>query len=323
MHFLLIFLKTNNMQLRKIAYLIQAHADPENLKRLINALDDHDDFFIHIDKKSNIEPFFQLLQERNNVFFIDGSDRIKVYWGGFSQVRATLNLIEKCLIQNKINDSDYLKVILISGADYPIKSKQELKDYLVDFKEVNFIRGMNVTEANTKKYNYCLRNYLFFDFFLINQKITRVFRKIINILGSSLFKKANYVLVNNGNKMNVFHGSSWWALNTDVVEYIHAYSKNNDNLKKYFRYSLASDEKYFHTIFFNSDFSKTNIYKGSEPYIPATYAFSNLHIIDPSLSKWFDERDLKSIKESDRFFVRKVSTKNSKTLLDLIDLELL
>lgn len=311
------------MQLPKIAYLIQAHADPENLKRLINALDDQDDFFIHIDKKSNIDPFYELLKEKSNVFFIEDPDRIKVYWGGFSQVRATLNLIEKCLVQNKINGSDYLKVILISGADYPIKSKKTFKSYLETFKDVNFIRGMNVTEANTKKYNYCLRNYLFFDFFLINQNITRVFRKILNLIGSTIFKKTNYVLLENGKKMDVFHGSSWWALNIEVIKYIQEYSRNNNTLKKYFRYSLASDEKYFHTIFFNSVFSKTNISKGSEPYIPATYAFSNLHIIDPSLSKWFNERDFESIKESDRFFVRKVSTKNSKTLLDLIDLELL
>ncbi|MDR7210672.1 beta-1,6-N-acetylglucosaminyltransferase [Flavobacterium piscis] len=311
------------MPRHKIAYLIQAHADPENLQRLINALDDDNDFFIHIDRKSEINSFYQLLKEKKNVFFMEGTDRIKVYWGGFSQVKATLNLIEKCLLQNCINDSDYLKIMLISGADYPIKSNEELRDYLLKFKKVNFIRGMNVTEANTKKYNYCLCNYLFFDFFLINKTVTKFVRKILNILGSAFIKKNNYVVDNNGNKIDVFHGSSWWALNLDVIEYIHAYSKKNDNLKNYFRYSLAADEKYFHTIFFNSSFSTTNISKGSEPYIPATYAFSNLHIIDPSLSKWFDEKDFNTIKVSDRFFVRKVSTKNSKKLLDLIDDELL
>lgn len=311
------------MQPYKIAYLIQAHADPENLLRLINALDDNNDFFIHIDKKSDIAPFYQLLKEKNNVFFLEGQNRIKVYWGGFSQVEATLNLIEKCLTQNNINDSDYLKVILISGSDYPIKSKEQIKKYLSDFKEVNFIRGMNVTEANTKKYNYCLRNYLFFDFFLVNKKVTRFSRKILNILGSTIFKKPNYVLDKQGKRIDIFHGSSWWALNIDVIKYISAYSKDNENLKKYFKYSLASDEKYFHTIFFNSSFSKTNIYKGVEPYIPTTSAFSNLHIIDTSLSKWFDEKDFNIIKASDKFFVRKVSTHKSQKLLNLIDTELL
>ncbi|MDW8852242.1 beta-1,6-N-acetylglucosaminyltransferase [Flavobacterium sp. MMLR14_040] len=311
------------MQKPKIAYLIQAHGDPENLLRLINALDDNNDFFIHIDKKSDITPFYELLKAKNNVFFLEGQKRIKVYWGGFSQVEATLNLIEECLIQNDINKEDYLKVILISGSDYPIKSTAEFKEYLVDLKEVNFIRGMNVTEANTKKYNYCLRNYLFFDFFLINKTITRFSRKTLNILGSTIFKKPNYVLDNQGKRLDIFHGSSWWALNIDVVQYIAAYSKEHTTLKKYFRYSLASDEKYFHTIFFNSGFSKTNIYKGAEPYIPATSAFANLHIIDTSLSKWFDEKDFDIIKTSEKFFVRKVSTQKSQKLLDIIDIELL
>jgi hypothetical protein len=311
------------MQPPKIAYLIQAHEDPENLLRLINALDNNSDFFIHIDKKTNIDPFYQLLKAKDNVFFMEDKNRINVYWGGFSQVKATLNLIEKCLMQNDVNDSDYLKVIFISGSDYPIKSKDEFRRYLLEFKEVNFIRGMNITQANTKKYNYCLCNYLFFDFFLINKKVTRVSRKILNILGSTIFKKPNYVLEKNGNKIDIFHGSSWWALNIDVIKYVHTYSMDNDNLKKHFQYSLASDEKYFHTIFFNSKFSKTNIYKGPEPYIPTTSAFSNMHIIDTSLSKWFDEKDFNFIKASDKFFVRKVSTKNSKTLLDIIDFELL
>lgn len=319
----MIFLKTNNMELPKIAYLIQAHADPENLLRLINALDDTNDFFIHVDKKSDITPFHQLLKEKNNVFFLEGQKRINVYWGGFSQVEATLNLIEQCVNQNDINNADYLKVIFISGSDYSIKSAAEFKKYLLDFKEVNFIRGMNITEANTKKYNYCLRNYLFFDFFLINKTVTRYSRKILNILGSMIFKKPNYVLDNQRNKIDIFHGSSWWGLNIDVIRYIHQYSKDNNTLKKYFRFSLASDEKYFHTIFFNSVFSKTNIYRGAEPYIPATSAFANLHIIDTSLSKWFDEKDFDSIKVSDKFFVRKVSTQKSKKLLDLIDVELL
>jgi len=311
------------MQSSKIAYLIQAHEDPENLLRMINALDDNNDFFVHIDKKANIDPFCQLLKAKNNVFLMEDQNRIDVYWGGFSQVEATLNLIEKCLIQNDVNDSEYLKVIFISGSDYPIKSKEELRDYLIKFKELNFIRGMNITQANTKKYNYCLRNYLFFDFFLMNKKVTRFSRKILNILGSTIFKKPNYVVENNGNKIDIFHGSSWWALNIDVIKYIQTYSKENDNLKKYFKYSLASDEKYFHTIFFNSRFSNTNIYKGPEPYIPTTSAFSNMHIIDTSLSKWFDEKDFNFIKASDKFFVRKVSTKNSKKLLDMIDFELL
>lgn len=311
------------MQPPKIAYLIQAHSDPGNLLRLINALDDTNDFFIHIDKKSDITPFYQLLKEKNNVFFLEGQKRIKVYWGGFSQVEATLNLIEECLIQNDINDEDYLKVIFISGSDYPIKSAAEFKKYLVNLKEVNFIRGMNITEANTKKYNYCLCNYLFFDFFLINKIVTRYSRKILNILGSTIFKKPNYVLDNGEKKIDIFHGSSWWGLNIDVIKYIHKYSKDNNTLKKYFRYSLASDEKYFHTIFFNSGFSKTNIYSGVEPYIPTTSAFANLHIIDTSLSKWFDEKDFNTIKSSDKFFVRKVSTQKSQKLLDLIDIELL
>lgn len=41
----------------KIAYMIMAHRDPEQLRNLVEALDYKADFYIHIDKKSDIVKF--------------------------------------------------------------------------------------------------------------------------------------------------------------------------------------------------------------------------------------------------------------------------
>src|SRR5690606_13780845 len=156
-----------------------------------------------------------------------------------------------------------------------------------------------ITKANAEKYNYCVSNYLFFDFYAISPMATRLIRKALNLTVNMIKKKTNYIVDNNGHRVDLFHGSSWWALNIDVIRYIQNYTAQHREISNYFRYSLASDEKFFHTIFFNSVFAKTNLSGGEESFVPYTTAFANIHIIDPSLQKWFDLKDFDKIKDSD------------------------
>jgi hypothetical protein len=50
---------------------------------------------------------------------------------------------------------------------------------------------------------------------------------------------------------------------------------------------------------------------------------ANLHLIDPTLAKWFTIADREEVARSDRYFLRKVRTGASDELLDYIDAELL
>lgn len=302
----------------KIAYLIAAHADPAHLARMVYMLDHHADFFIHIDRKQAIEPFTDRINGPN-IYFLTGRDRVTVHWGGFSQVRATLNLMSRCLAVNKRNTIPYKKVVFMSGADYPIKPAEYIHHYFDEHREVNFIRGMNITRANAKKYNYCVSNYLFFDFHTFSSTLTRIIRKVLNVGVNRVAGKPNYASERGGGRIELYHASSWWALNVEVIRYICRYAEEHPELSRYFRYSLASDEKFFHTIFFNSRYATTNLFGGAEPFVPMTAAFANLHIIDPSLQKWFGVNDLEHVIASDKLFVRKVSTRHSTELLDRID----
>ena len=77
--------------MKKKTYIILAHKAPDQLKRLIDRLNDEDSFFfIHIDKKSYIEPFTECVVG-NNIKFI--TNRINCLWGDFSQVIATLGFL--------------------------------------------------------------------------------------------------------------------------------------------------------------------------------------------------------------------------------------
>ena len=61
-----------------IAYLISAHTDAPQLKRLIDALHPQAEFFVHIDSKSDLEEFTRLIKSPR-VHFIP--QRVDVMWG--------------------------------------------------------------------------------------------------------------------------------------------------------------------------------------------------------------------------------------------------
>ncbi len=55
----------------KIAFLILCHKNPVQINYLIDTLDDKDvDFYLHIDKKSNI---INEIKKKDNIYFLDKS----------------------------------------------------------------------------------------------------------------------------------------------------------------------------------------------------------------------------------------------------------
>lgn len=68
----------------KIAYMIAAHTDALQLKRLVLSLKEvYTDFYIHIDSKSDISSFVQELKGIDVVFI---KNRVNTNWGGVVSV---------------------------------------------------------------------------------------------------------------------------------------------------------------------------------------------------------------------------------------------
>src|SRR6478735_10646508 len=108
----------------KIAHLILAHSQPDQLSRLINRLSSKDaDCFIHIDAKANLENFKKITQIPN-AFVLN--KRVNITWGSYSIVQATLDGLSSIIASNK--NYDYIN--LLSGQDYPLKSILEIGQYL-------------------------------------------------------------------------------------------------------------------------------------------------------------------------------------------------
>jgi hypothetical protein len=184
----------------KIAHLILTHKSPKQLERLITALDHTGfDFYIHLDKKVNSDPFLYLAN-RGNVFFI--KERVKIYWGGYGTIQATINGFEEIIRTTRY---DYINVI--SGQDFPIKPANSIYNYINSNKGNEFITCQSL-EGEWKEALPRVRKY-----HLINWNIPGKFRleKIVNAFLPERKFPLDFQLVGRAN---------WFTLTTGACAYI-------------------------------------------------------------------------------------------------------
>lgn len=216
----------------KICYLILAHNNFGHLQRLIEALNNGDStFFIHIDKKA--EQAYTPI--KNNVKVIP--TRIDINWGGFSMVEATLALMEYGMEHSR--GSDYF--VLISGVDYPIRSKEFLYEQLAAGKEYIDIAPVPVPYKPVERYEY-----YFFDF---KRRDAGLWHPLI--LTEILLKKLR---IKRKSPFKIYAGTQWFALTHQCVSYILRTVKEDKRYIRFFRHTLVPDEAFFQTIIGNSPF---------------------------------------------------------------------
>lgn len=315
--------------LSKICYLILAHNDTTNLKRLVDSINYQADFIVHIDKKSDILPFKKLFLDYENVSFLEDKLRTKIYWGGFSIVQAEINLVSEALRRK----NKYIKYVLLSGADYPIKSARYIYEYLQKNEQTEFIRGINMDKHPQNHFFskhidvFQIHDYPFIRntnskyFYYLRASVNKLLRKI------KLTNKVRY------NSFNLYQGSQWWALSHGcLVELMNIYKNNKDSFVNFRIGMFAPDEKFFHTLFFQSKYREKNVVGGEDTPMQLnnekdmtiqTANLANIHLLDTSMTKWFNEDDFEVILQSEKLFVRKVKTGYSDGLLNLIDKKIL
>ncbi|GAB2644249.1 beta-1,6-N-acetylglucosaminyltransferase [Emticicia sediminis] len=274
----------------KIAHLILTHANPHQLSRLIERLTHPDaDFYIHVDLKTDIQPFLFLKSE--NVKFI--KNRVSVYWGAYSIVQATVNSFEEILVADKKYDF----VNLLSGQDYPLKSTADIHHFFENNLGKAFMHTLSVAnewqEAIPRLTKYHLCNYHFAGKHFIEKCLNKFMplRKMPN----------NLVPVGR---------SQWFSISAKHAQYIVEYLQENKNVKRFFELTWGSDEIVFQTILFNSIYQKDMVN-------------DNLRYIDWSEGKaspkTFTIDDLVVLQDSRKLFARKFSETIDAAILDEFD----
>lgn len=301
----------------KIAYLVLCHSNPKHIARLVKKLSsDENHIFIHVDKKTDIRPFITELQPFKNCTILN--NRVKVFWGGYSSIEATILLMKSALEKGEFD-----RFVILQGLDYPIKSNQEIEKFFSENKNTEFICAQNVSIRNDARSIHKYRLYHFLDNpHSLKNRIAKKIKAYCLKKNIMFHFKPNYVKDNSGKKMEIFQGCAQIALTKDAVQYIVDFNKKNKNFNKFFKTTFAVDESYFHTILFNSKF-KENTTGIINKDFPRLLDFRNCTYFEypdntVSITILKNAEDYKKLKESGYLFFRK-ATEESSNLLDYID----
>lgn len=270
-----------------VVYCIQCHQNTNILRELIRIISKDNDVYIHVDKKSNIGEFDEYL---GKVHFI--KDRVDVRWGGFSQVEATLKIL------NCVNKNEYDYICLLSGDCLPLKSSLDIKNFFEQNNGKEFL-GMNFNfDYNEIKERILYKHYSI-SYRKNMKKYEEILMKIVEKF--NLYKKNNYFYL----LPKLYKGPQWFCITGGLNEYILNYIEKNSFYVKAFRHSFCPDEMFFQTIVGNSEY-KNNIYKLGECEDDNAMA---LRYIDwksgPEYPKILDENDFENMKNGDYLFARK------------------
>jgi hypothetical protein len=298
----------------KIAYLVLCHADPQYIARLCRKLTEgnsQNSVFLHVDRKSTMmQELSQLLAGAAQVYFTPR--RVPVYWGGYSLVQATLELMRQSMAQG-----DHDRFVLLQGADYPIKSSAEIDQFFTRHADTEFIKACDAT-ASKSPYLYSRARYrLFCD---RPTFVKKVWNRLTRLLDLKLH--SGHLSVE-GQDWHVYWGCAQIALTRNCVSHILKF-ENNQTLRSYFGKTFAADELYFHTIVFNSGFRERTSEGGVHADTPG------LRLVDMRNLCYFEyPRSVTTLAAADferlcrvpELYIRKVTSAASTPLLDKIDAE--
>lgn len=270
--------------MKRHAYLIMAHNEPQLLDALLKALDnERNDIYLHIDAKAGFDcasyqPVF------SKVHYIQ--NRIDGRWGDFSLVE-----IEFALIRAAVQLGQYSHFHLLSGVDLPVKSQVFIHDYCNAHPQTLFIGyAQNVTNSELAWRSQ--HRFLYSRSFKSGSTIKKITRALVARI-QSLVKYTRYPLT-------VKKGSQWWSITSDFAKYL---LDNEQQIRHYFQGTYCPDEMVIQTLCWNSPFrhkicSVTDEFHGCKRYIP----WHNGSLMP------FTDHDFTLMQHPDFWFARKFSS---------------
>lgn len=296
----------------KLAFLISAHNDPIQLKRLIGSLPMNSVFVVHIDAKANLQSFTSIIDD-SRVYFIE--NRTNVMWGSIGVVEAQMKMIHKALELHQQESIDYF--ILLTGLDYPLWSNDKIKEFFANNRGKEYIVTLcmdNQGEAAQLYREHRPFNYKYWPYGSLGSKFRVALRHII--YGIGIRKSIHFHA--KGKEYILHKGAMNWAITPDLAALALDYWDYNREYVKYFHDSFAPDETFIHTLTAYSPYASKAIKK--EGKFTLQEDIFPLHIVDyTDGTKVFTEDDYDMLIRSDKMFCRKVVTGKSDKLMDMID----
>jgi hypothetical protein len=299
------------MNTLRVAYLIFAHSDPQQLARLVSRLsDDNAAFFIHINQLSPAAVYNEavgLLSGREDVRFVD---RVRVTWGTISFVEALFSCLRAAIAAGRFD-----MYVLLSGQDYPLQPPRRINERLESFRGKSLIHHWRLPSEKWHWEDNGKERYLYWNLrvgrkflpiFGPHRFSNRVMDKVWNFLAARVQLTRKFPL-----HLVPYGGSFWCALSDDAARYAVSFVDQHADFHKFFRGVRIPDEMYLHTIIMNSVHG-VNVVNTSLHYINWSSS------ITPS-PQFLTLEDRDGLAATDKLFARKFSIDRSPEVLDWID----
>lgn len=286
--------------MKKHAYLILAHTNPNQLRTLLSLIDDErNDIFLHIDAKSKIIPSeFEGCCHHSTLAFVK---REKLSWGGVSIVRAEMNLLKEAVKE------PHAYYHLLSGMDLPIKSIDCIFNFFEENDGKEFLDCWEMREHTLKRVQYFT---LFPEgnrFFLTNW-LNHVGKAILAALGCKMNAEVQFR-----------QASQWFSITDGFARFI---VDNADWVEKTFRHASICDEIVIPTLLEKSPF-KDNLYVPQRA-VNHNITLGNMRLIDWSRGEsirhpWvFTSQDFEMLIRAPQLWARKFDERVDSEIIEMI-----
>ena len=288
--------------MKKHAYLIIAHNQPDLLQTLIDLIDDErNDIYVTIASQVDINIFKGIKADTSNLIF---TPQCKNFWGSISQVETELALFEIAR-----SHGHYSYYHLLSGQDLPIKSQDYIHQFCDNLQGMEFVGFEKISTQtmlgldNKTRYFYILQNHF---------RCKNIFEKIIvRLIQKSLLLVQKLFRYRRKYPIELKKGCNWVSITDDFCKYL---IERKTEILQMFDHTFCPDEIFLQTFLWNSPY-KNNIYDYENEY------HSCLRYIDwergkPYIWKESDFAELISVNNKS-LFARKFSSQD-KNLIDKI-----
>ena len=239
--------------MKKHAYLIMAHTQPELLKKLLQMLDnERNDIYLHIDSKAKDYPLDEVaavLQKSKCIF----TERTDVKWGSYSQIHCEMVLLKEAV------KTEHAYYHLLSGMDLPIKSQEQIFAFFEKYKGLEFVDedGATISEAALSRVKY-------------THKFYGKAGSVKDILGALSVKGQKLLGVDKTQKYGniIFQkGRNWFSITHGLAKLV---VEKEDWIQEVFGQSVCGDELFLQTVARNSEYAEKICNPNTMPEVPDT-----------------------------------------------------
>lgn len=226
----------------RILYAILTHDSPTSTIRLIETLYEPGHVFvIHVDgKETSDETHHQLetyAKSRDHVHVLANERRVRINWGGFTMVNATLQILRYAFAIDEQDQEplEFHKVFHVASTSYPLASNTEIRKRITSYPlETNFVYTiMKPTRPTPSVWHY---------FVECDDALHRIYRLP--------------PLQNATHGVETYTSSQWFIISREFAEYLADPQPGTFvyEFLDYIEHVVVADETFFGTVLRHTDF---------------------------------------------------------------------